>query len=260
MPPPVLPPPVVPPLLLPGFGVGTTTASSLPIFTLAVVPAFVYTTCIPSALVYTKYKTCPLALQVIPCTVPLTPASAAIVVVAVLPSGGLFTCSRYCPLPSVSATSPPVTVGTSSVNVPAQLVKAAAFSAFPATDAFCTKAYFCAPCRVAVITHACVSLTACFSLALSMYPVSAGTAKAASTPRITNTTISSTSVKPPRLRGVRFRPVIGMPPLYSAGSKMLWSRLACAPMLLYSSIRYPLAHSSSAGSAPYSAVLPSTFM
>ena len=56
------------------------------------------------------------------------------------------------------------------------------------------------------------------------------------------------------------KPVIGMPPLYSAGSKMLWSRLACAPMLLYSSIRYPLAHSSSAGSAPYSAVLPSTFM
>ena len=228
--------------------------------TRAFVPVAVYTTCIPSALVYTKYKTCPLALQVIPCTVPLTPASAAIVVVAVLPSGGSFTCSRYCPLPSVKATLPPVTSGAFASNGPAQLVKAAAFSAFPATDAFCTKAYFCAPCRVAVITHACVSLTACFSLALSMYPVSAGTAKAASTPRITNTTISSTSVKPPRLRGVRFRPVIGMPPLYSAGSKMLWSRLACAPMLLYSSIRYPLAHSSSAGSAPYSAVLPSTFM
>ena len=141
MPPPVLPPPVSPPPELSFFfGVGTTTASSLPIFTLAVVPAFVYTTCIPSALVYTKYKTCPLALQVIPCTVPLTPASAAIVVVAVLPAGGLFTCSRYCPLPSVSATSPPVTVGTSFVNVPAQLVKAAAFSAFPATDAFCTRA------------------------------------------------------------------------------------------------------------------------
>ena len=260
LPPPVSPPPVVPPLLLPGFGVGTTTASSLPIFTLAVVPAFVYTTCIPSALVYTKYKTCPLALQVIHCTVPLTPASAAIVVVAVLPSGGSFTCSRYCPLPSVKATLPPVTSGAFASNGPAQFVRASAPSLFFVIDAFCTKAYFCAPCRVAVITHACVSLTDCFSLALSMYPVSAGTAKAASTPRITNTTISSTSVKPPRLRGVRFRPVIGMPPLYSAGSKMLWSRLACAPMLLYSSIRYPLAHSSSAGSAPYSAVLPSTFM
>ena len=140
-PPPVLPPPVSPPPELSFFfGVGTTTASSLPIFTLAVVPAFVYTTCIPSALVYTKYKTCPPALQVIPCTVPLTPASVEIPTGVILPAGGLFTCSRYCPLPSVSATSPPVTLGTSFVNVPAQLVKAAAFSAFPATDAFCTKA------------------------------------------------------------------------------------------------------------------------
>ena len=54
-PPPVLPPPVSPPPEWSFFfGVGTTTASSLPIFTLEVVPAFVYTTCIPSALVYTK--------------------------------------------------------------------------------------------------------------------------------------------------------------------------------------------------------------
>ena len=139
-PPEMPPPPVVPPLLLPGFGVGTTTASSLPIFTLAVVPAFVYTTCIPSALVYTKYKTCPLALQVIHCTVPLTPASEEIPTGVVLPAGGLFTCSRYCPLPSVSATSPPVTVGTSFVNVPAQFVRASAPSLFSVIDAFCTRA------------------------------------------------------------------------------------------------------------------------
>ena len=120
-------------------GFGTTMLSILP-STRAFVPVAVYTTCIPSALVYTKYKTCPLALQVIHCTVPLTPASAAIVVVAVLPAGGLFTCSRYCPLPSVKATLPPVTSGAFASNGPAQLVKAAAFSAFPATDAFCTKA------------------------------------------------------------------------------------------------------------------------
>ena len=226
-------------------GFGTTMLSMLP-STRALVPVAVYTTCIPSALVYTKYKTCPLALQVIHCTVPFTPASEEIPTGLILPAGGVFTCSRYCPLPSVSATSP-VTVGASFCNLPAQLVRAFAPSLFPVIEAFCTKAYFCAAMRVTVSTHACVSLTACFSLALSMYPVSAGTAKLAVMPAITSTTTSSTSVKPRRLRRVRFRPVIRDSSSYSAGSKMLWSRLAWAPMLLYSRLRYPLAHSSSAG-------------
>ena len=41
-----------------------------------------------------------------------------------------------------------------------------------------------------------VSAMTCLFLALSIYPVSAGTSNAASAARITNTTINSTSVKP----------------------------------------------------------------